>query len=318
MDSKFGMSETTNPSTSLNHSDGLNLSLTYEQGLEKDLRWAMDEGSRHFEEKSAVHETLRRICQRLNEMQIPYAVVGGMALFKHGYRRFTEDVDILVTRKSLTKIHEELDGLGYRPPFTGSKHLRDAEHKVKIVFLVTGEYPGDGKPKDVAFPDPSDVADEENGIRYLNLNTLIELKIASGMTGQDRMKDLVDVQELIKVLSLQETFAENLSPYVQPKFNELWKAARSGTRRYMTLWRNKFLTTDATNFDEVIEKLTDAVELLKQMRADGVEVDPDGGTTDDYLHLVTTDPEIAKKFDMHDEREFWGEGQGDSSDESKK
>ena len=248
-------------------------------------------------------------------MQIPYAVAGGMALFKHGYRRFTENVDILVTRESLTKIHEQLDGLGYRPPFTGSKHLRDTEHKVKIEFLVTGEYPGDGKPKDVAFPDPSEVADEENEIRYLNLKTLIELKIASGMTGQDRMKDLVDVQELIKVLSLQETFAENLSPYVQPKFKELWKAARSGTRRYMKLWRNKFLTTDAKNFDEVIEKLTDAVELLNQMRADGVEVDPDGGTADDYLHLVTTDPEIAKKYDMHDEREFWGEEQSDSSGE---
>ena len=66
------------------------------------------------------------------------------------------------------------------------------------------------------------------------------------------------------------------------------------------------MTTDAKNFDEVIEKLTDAVELLNQMRADGVEVDPDGGTADDYLHLVTTDPEIPKKYDMHVEREFWG------------
>ena len=75
----------------------------------------------------------------------------------------------------------------------------------------------------------------------------------------------------------------------------------------MTLWRNKFLTIDANNLDEVIEKLGDAVELLKQMRADGVDVDPDGGTADDYIHLVTTDPEIAKKYDMHDEREFWGE-----------
>ncbi len=310
------MSDTTNFSNSSPPGDGQNLSLTYEQELGQDLRWAMDEGSRHFEEKSAVHETLRRICKRLNEMQIPYAVVGGMALFKHGYRRFTEDVDILVTRESLTRIHKELDGLGYRPPFTGSKHLRDTEHKVKIEFLVTGEYPGDGKPKDVAFPDPREVAEEENSIRYLNLNKLVELKIASGMTGQDRMKDLVDVQELIRLLTLPKTFSENLSPYVQGKFNELWEAAHSGIRRYMTLWRNKFLTIDAKNFDEVIEKLGEAVELLKQMRADGVDVDPDGGTADDYIRLVTTDPEIAKKYDMHDEREFWGEKFEDDSNES--
>ena len=54
---KIEMSETTNPSTSLNHSDGLGLSLTYEQRLAEDLSWAMFEGSRHFEEKSAVHQT---------------------------------------------------------------------------------------------------------------------------------------------------------------------------------------------------------------------------------------------------------------------
>lgn len=278
---------------------------TYETELAKDLEWAMDEGSRHFEEKSAVHETLRKICKRLNEMEIPYAVVGGMALFRYGYRRFTEDVDILVSRDSLTKIHKKLDGLGYRPPFQGSKHLRDAEHKVKIEFLVSGEFPGDGKPKEVSFPNPRNVSEIENEISYLNLEKLVELKLASGMTGKDRMKDLVDVQELIGLTPLPKSFAENLSPYVQTKFGELWEAANGGTE-YMMLWRNKFLTVDANSFDDVIEKLGNAVDLLKRMQADGVEMDPNGGTRDDYIRLITTDPEIAKKYDMHHERDFLG------------
>ena len=153
----------------------------------------------------------------------------------------------------------------------------------------------------------AEVGDVDDKISYLNLNALVELKLASGMTGQDRMKDLVDVQELIRVLSLPKSFSENLSPYVQAKFEELLQAAHRDTRRYMTLWRNKFLTIDAYNFDEVIDKLENAVARLKQMRADGVEVDPEGGTADDYIHLVTTDPEIAKKYDMHDEREFMGD-----------
>ena len=55
------------------------------------------EGSMHFEEESAVQKTLRRIAKRLDELGVPYAVVGGLAMFFHGYRRFTEDVDILVT-----------------------------------------------------------------------------------------------------------------------------------------------------------------------------------------------------------------------------
>src|SRR4051795_1000170 len=82
----------------------------YETQLERDPRWALSEGSRHFEEKSAVFEALRKITGRLKGLGIPYAVVGGMALFKHGLRRFTEDVDILVTKEGLRKIHEQLEG----------------------------------------------------------------------------------------------------------------------------------------------------------------------------------------------------------------
>src|SRR4051812_6704548 len=75
----------------------VDMSLAYEQLLDRDRRWALSEGSRHFEGKSAVQEALRKITRRLEEMGIPYAVAGGMALFQHGFRRFTEDVDILVT-----------------------------------------------------------------------------------------------------------------------------------------------------------------------------------------------------------------------------
>ncbi len=91
--------------------------ITYEQRLNHNLDWALREGSMHFEKDSAVHKTLRKITRRLEELGIPYAVVGGMAMFFHGYRRFTEDVDLLVTRDGLVEIHRRLEGLGYVPPF---------------------------------------------------------------------------------------------------------------------------------------------------------------------------------------------------------
>src|SRR5262249_34887622 len=156
-----------------------------------------------------------------DDLGIPYAVVGGMALFMHGYRRFTEDVDILVAREDLKRIHENLNGRGYLPPFPKSRHLRDTEYKVKIEFLRSGDYPGDGQKKPVAFPDPSRVAVEKDGIKLLALPTLIELKLASGMTSTDRLKDLTDVQELIKIQSLPLEFADQLDPYVRDKYSEL-------------------------------------------------------------------------------------------------
>ena len=123
---------------------------TYESLLNDDLNWALQEGSMHFESDSAVHKTLRRIAERLAELNIDYAIAGGMALFFHGYRRFTEDVDLLVTAEGLTKIHKELAGRGYVKLFEKSKNLRDAVTGVRIDFLVAGQYPGDGKPGPVA------------------------------------------------------------------------------------------------------------------------------------------------------------------------
>ncbi len=88
----------------------------------------MSEGSRHFERESAVFDALRKIVKRLEDLGVPYAVAGGMALFQHGYRRFTEDVNILVTKVDLRKIHDGFEGLGYLPPHKNSKHLRDTRN----------------------------------------------------------------------------------------------------------------------------------------------------------------------------------------------
>src|SRR5207248_6598475 len=62
-------------------------------------------------------------------------------------------------------------------PFKGSKQLRDTAAGVRIEFLVSGQFPGDGKPKPVAFPDPSGGTIEMNGIPVLRLPELVELKL---------------------------------------------------------------------------------------------------------------------------------------------
>ncbi len=152
-----------------------------------------------------------------------------MALVAHGYDRTTTDVDILLTVDGLKRVHEALEGLGYVPPFAGSKQLRDTATGVRIEFLVSGQYPGDGKPKPIAFPDPQDTATEILGIRYIGLPNLLELKLASGMTNAGRLKDLADVQELIRLLKLPRSTAERLDPYVREKFFELWDAVDGDT-----------------------------------------------------------------------------------------
>jgi hypothetical protein len=93
---------------------------------------------------------------------------------------------------------------------------------VRVKFLVTGQYPGDGKPKPVSFPDPAQVAEDLDGIRRLRLRTLVELKLASGMNNPGRVKDLGDVQEIIRTLRLPTEFAEQLNPFVREQYLTLW------------------------------------------------------------------------------------------------
>lgn len=276
--------------------------IPYEKQLADNPRWALSESSLYFDEKGAVQQTLRKITQRLNDLNIPYAVVGGLALFQHGHRRFTEDVDLLVTKAGLKSLHAALEGLGYVPPFKGSKHLRDVEHGVKVEFLTTGDFPGDGKPKPVAFPEPTEASFEVDGIKYLNLTSLIELKLASGMTNAGRLKDLADVIELIKVLDPPREFSQKLNPYVQPKFMELWENAR---RRFVMTWRNKFLTVEAESLDEMIVRIKAAAAQLEAMKSDGVILDPSDSTADDCALLSTDDPKIAAKYGMVEESELW-------------
>jgi hypothetical protein len=120
-----------------------------------------------------------------------------------------------VTADGLKEAHARLCGPGYIQPFTGSRQLRDTENGVRIEFLITGGFPGDGKPKPVSFPDPTGCSVEIDGVKYLSLPKLIELKLALGMTNPGRLKDLADVQELDATLSVK------LDPYVRAKYLEL-------------------------------------------------------------------------------------------------
>ena len=100
----------------------------------------MDEGDRFFQGRGGAKDALLRIAKRLNELGISYAVAGGMALNAHGYRRFTEDVDILVRQEDLDRIYNELEGRGYLRPFSRSKNLRDTELGVKISMDGRGRW----------------------------------------------------------------------------------------------------------------------------------------------------------------------------------
>lgn len=187
------------------------------------------EAQRYFMGEGRLNNALAQLVSDLEEHRIDYLVIGAVALFAHGYPRLTEGIDIVFTAEGLNKFHEQLIGLGYAPAFPGArKRLRSTRDGVRIDVVASGEYPGDGKPKPVRFPNPLEASVEIDGVRFATLEKLIELKLASGMTAPDRLKDLADVQEMIKIRSLDGEFADKLNPYVREKYLELFAAVGRG------------------------------------------------------------------------------------------
>jgi hypothetical protein len=179
-----------------------------------------------FMKKGIVFETMRRLAQRLETEGIPYAVIGGMALAAHGYVRMTLDVDILLAPEGLANFREKLVGKGYVADFPGAaKSFRDTETNVKVEIITAGEFPGDGLPKPVCFPEPEGQTVEQDDVLIINLDKLIELKLASGLSATHRMRDLADVQDLIMAMHLPLELKDKLDESVRSEYQRIWQAA---------------------------------------------------------------------------------------------
>ena len=192
-------------------------------------RAAYAEALRFFNGHGMLNDALSRLVADLDRKNIDYMVIGAIALNQHGFQRLTIDIDLVMTSEGLSRFRDELIGFGYRPAFEGAKKkFRTVEENIPVEIITSGEYPGDGLPKPVSFPEPDEDFVVIEGIKTVSIEKLIELKLASGMTAPDRLKDLADVQELIKLKSLDADFASKLNEFVRAKYIELYDAVASG------------------------------------------------------------------------------------------
>lgn len=171
---------------------------------------------------------LYRLTAILEADDLPYAIIGALALNEYGHRRVTVDVDLVMRDADLQEFKRrhvnEADGYAERAPKSGK--LLDTRLGVNIDVCTTGRFPGDDKPKPIAFPDPATTAVRGARFALLPMPRYLELKLASGMVAPHRAKDLVDVQELIRSASLSIDVASDLHPWVREKFRELWRLAQ--------------------------------------------------------------------------------------------
>lgn len=147
---------------------------------------------------------MRNTISEVDELGIPYAIAGALAANAHGHARTTEDVDVLLTREGLTAFK--------------ARWRRDRR------ACSPASSPATGKPKPVAFPDPSVGEPSADGYSVLPLRTLLVLKIASGMTAPHRVQDLADAIQLIRRNALPQDWP--VDGFVADRYRELWALAQ--------------------------------------------------------------------------------------------
>jgi hypothetical protein len=181
----------------------------------------LKEISMFFEGKDEVHKTMRRLVRRLERAGIPYAVMGGMAVNAHKHRRTTGDVDVLLTAEGLGEFKGHFVPKNYATVLNRPRRFVDKVNQVEVDILVTGRFPGSGKPGPIAFPEPTSVSEIINKIHVVDLVTLIQLKLAAR-----RHQDFADVVNLINRHNLDESFLDHLHPSVRRDYIECLEEKR--------------------------------------------------------------------------------------------
>jgi hypothetical protein len=178
----------------------------------------------HMLENETLWELAERVHGLLERERIDHAIVGGVAVCLHGYRRNTVGLDLLVRPEDSAALRStlEADGFQWNPT---EKEFRCAGGAA-IPFVFAGERQGPGQA--AQFPSPSDrkhVTTIE-GLPVLSLAQLIQSKLACGLGNLRRThKDFADVVELIAFHHLDGSFARFLHKSVRKEFRELVRHA---------------------------------------------------------------------------------------------
>ena len=148
--------------------------------------------------RSPLIDTLNRLDAYFGSENIPYAVIGGLAVVRNGARRTTIDIDILINREDWKHISDNI------PNFleVSCDSAKDRTNQVDIDIL----FPGDECEMEIELPNPRDIGerDEDLGGVFAGLVPLLMIKCAvyRKKLREDGIeiaaKDLYDLTELLK------------------------------------------------------------------------------------------------------------------------
>ena len=149
-------------------------------------------------------DSIERIARALNEREVPFIIVGGLAVVAHGYGRQTQDLDLVIRLQPgcIRRAFEALATLGYHA---------DPQRRARMIadkgMMVLGFHSEQHRetPIDVFASEPFDFAAEYAAamveeiatgvpVRIVRLDALLQLKREAG-----RPQDVAYVAELTQL-----------------------------------------------------------------------------------------------------------------------
>jgi hypothetical protein len=156
----------------------------------------------------------------LEAADLPHAIVGGVAVCLHGYRRNTVDLDVLISKSDQSKVRAALESSGF--VWDDQNVEFRAPSGIPVQLLLSGERAG--KDAELLLPEPNapGVSVEIEGLSVIDLARLIETKLACGLGSPRRThRDLADVVELVAIHQLDRSFARHLHKSLRSAFRKL-------------------------------------------------------------------------------------------------
>jgi len=158
-------------------------------------------------------DVAREVTQLFKELEADGGVIGGIAVFLHGYRRTTADVDVYTNKR------EALAEALRQHAFIWDGEAKQFERGGIVVQLLA---PGDDMPFH-----PTHFT-EVDGVRVVSLPDLISMKLSMGTSNLRRAQDLADVVRLIESLKLDKSLTPRIAPEWRKTYKELVDAVGQG------------------------------------------------------------------------------------------
>jgi hypothetical protein len=277
--------------------------LTINERMRGKLSLALQEGGLFFERKGSIWTTLRNVAHCLRDGGVEYAISGGMAAFHHGYRCYAEDIQVVIDERGLAGVEGRLSE--YQRTGNRSRRFIHRQTGVSVRFHMEGEAVGSPQHETVAYPRPSSVCELDEAISYVNLPTLLTLKLAAWSDGHGSLRDFADVQELVKTLYLKKTLEVELHPAVRSAYTEICKSIEASSGPFLLLWDTQDNIGDVKTIDELIERDSRDRAQLEAMKMAGIEIWPQKRRYENYTVLYTNDRHVAREHEMHHESEHF-------------